>query len=473
MKKGLYFICALLLCFQFTLAQVGIGTDTPSTSSILDVESTTAGVLFPRMTTGQRTAITSPANGLTVFDTDIQAYLFYNAIEATWERLHSSRLERENYILVKNQSDFPAATAGSIVLDENTFYEINGNIALDAPIDLNGAYIAGLDANEDVLSRVSGNVFEGSGGSIRNITITGAGSAFSISSGTSFLVQNTIIANMTKVGTVSNLSFVFFSNVQYINNSDGVVYSDILNLSLNNQAWQGDNTGTYEKFEGVFELIQKESGYSIANGTAISIDVSANPTVHGGVIIGTAFSGTSLNYVERYTTGVSADLNFTKEWFVQAPGIQNEYDDIASGNIFYNGELDTGYSIISAEVNVPFKLTGGATTANLHRFTSDANNRLRYEGEESATFSVNASLSVRGSNNQGVFFSFFIRRNGTETLNRTNSIFYVTTTTNVSTVAINGTVTLEPDDYIEIWGQKLTGSGTSSLIIFSQTLNIH
>ena len=63
MKKNVFFI--LLLCTAaFAQAQVGIGTNSPSTSSILDVTSTTKGLLPPRMTTAQRNAISSPATGL-------------------------------------------------------------------------------------------------------------------------------------------------------------------------------------------------------------------------------------------------------------------------------------------------------------------------------------------------------------------------------------------------------------------------
>lgn len=47
---------------------VGIGTASPSTVAALDVTSTTRGVLFPRMTTGQRDAISSPPNGLVVYN---------------------------------------------------------------------------------------------------------------------------------------------------------------------------------------------------------------------------------------------------------------------------------------------------------------------------------------------------------------------------------------------------------------------
>jgi uncharacterized protein (TIGR02145 family) len=59
-------------------AQVGIGTTTPAASSILDVESTTQGFLPPRMETSDRDAIASPAEGLTIFNTESGCLEFYN-----------------------------------------------------------------------------------------------------------------------------------------------------------------------------------------------------------------------------------------------------------------------------------------------------------------------------------------------------------------------------------------------------------
>jgi hypothetical protein len=52
---------------------VGINTFAANNASAqLQIDSTTRGFLPPRMTTAQRTAIASPANGLIVFDTDVQ-----------------------------------------------------------------------------------------------------------------------------------------------------------------------------------------------------------------------------------------------------------------------------------------------------------------------------------------------------------------------------------------------------------------
>jgi hypothetical protein len=55
-----------------------IGGSTPDASAKLDVQSTTQGVLFPRMTTAEKTAIVSPAAGLQVYDTTLNQMSYYN-----------------------------------------------------------------------------------------------------------------------------------------------------------------------------------------------------------------------------------------------------------------------------------------------------------------------------------------------------------------------------------------------------------
>lgn len=57
---------------------VGIGTTSVAASSILDMVSTTKGMLPPRMTTTQRDAISSPATGLTIYNTTSNQMNVYN-----------------------------------------------------------------------------------------------------------------------------------------------------------------------------------------------------------------------------------------------------------------------------------------------------------------------------------------------------------------------------------------------------------
>lgn len=79
MKKVTATLLAVLLIYLYAPAQnVGINEDgsPPDPSAILDIRSTTKGLLVPRMTTAEREAIVSPANGLIVFDTDENRFYF-------------------------------------------------------------------------------------------------------------------------------------------------------------------------------------------------------------------------------------------------------------------------------------------------------------------------------------------------------------------------------------------------------------
>ena len=74
-------VLLLLFAHSFARAQaVAINNDgcTAHPSAILDVKSTDKGVLIPRMTTAQRTAIAAPASGLLVYDSDIKGFWFYS-----------------------------------------------------------------------------------------------------------------------------------------------------------------------------------------------------------------------------------------------------------------------------------------------------------------------------------------------------------------------------------------------------------
>ena len=51
---------------------------TNEASAIVDIQSTTQGFLPPRMRTGEKNAITSPAPGLMVYDTDANQMSYWN-----------------------------------------------------------------------------------------------------------------------------------------------------------------------------------------------------------------------------------------------------------------------------------------------------------------------------------------------------------------------------------------------------------
>jgi hypothetical protein len=69
---------------------LSINTDgsTADASAMLDIKSTVKGLLIPRMTTAQRTAIASPATGLEVYDTDLAQFYYYNG--TVWTALSTT-----------------------------------------------------------------------------------------------------------------------------------------------------------------------------------------------------------------------------------------------------------------------------------------------------------------------------------------------------------------------------------------------
>lgn len=76
MIKYILFLTGLFFSIQL-MAQTGIGTTSPHESAKLEVSSTDKGFLPPRMTNTQRAAISSPAVGLMVYQTDATAGLYY------------------------------------------------------------------------------------------------------------------------------------------------------------------------------------------------------------------------------------------------------------------------------------------------------------------------------------------------------------------------------------------------------------
>ena len=61
-------------------SQVGIGTQNPHDSAMLEVAATDKGFLLPRMTSVQRNAISSPESGLQVYDVNTSSIWYFNGL---------------------------------------------------------------------------------------------------------------------------------------------------------------------------------------------------------------------------------------------------------------------------------------------------------------------------------------------------------------------------------------------------------
>ena len=76
-------ILSIVFAMLFTTAvqaqNIGVNTTTPDASAMLDVVSTSSGMLVPRMTMAQRDAIPSPATSLLIYQNDNTPGFYYNS----------------------------------------------------------------------------------------------------------------------------------------------------------------------------------------------------------------------------------------------------------------------------------------------------------------------------------------------------------------------------------------------------------
>ena len=144
--KQFFTLLAAVLLTASTYAQVGIGTTTPDASSALDITSTTKGLLIPRMTAAQRDAISSPATGLMIYQTDGTVGFYYY-----------------------NGSSWAEVAATSKTYSVNTFYaELGGYVIQISPNGKHGLVVAMQDQGisswyeaNDLLSNTSNHDADG------------------------------------------------------------------------------------------------------------------------------------------------------------------------------------------------------------------------------------------------------------------------------------------------------------------------
>lgn len=101
---------------------IGIANGAPDTTAILDVVSTTRGFLPPRMTTTQRLAISTPAEGLAVYDLTLHALFVWNG--SAWQAASGAL---SDYTQITKSADQDVTNNGTPQNDTELNFSVTAN----------------------------------------------------------------------------------------------------------------------------------------------------------------------------------------------------------------------------------------------------------------------------------------------------------------------------------------------------------
>lgn len=227
---------------------VGIGTTKPDQSAILDLSSSSKGLLMPRMSLQQRTAIESPAKGLIVYQTDfLSGFYFFDGND--WKPMTSATKEN------------------SIAADPND-WTLNGNANATA------ASFIGTPVNIPINFKIGGVT----AGKITNTSNLFFGYQSGLNGGGSGATNLGIGTNTLTALTTGN------SNTAIGGGALQNVTTGTLNLGIGGASLNANTTGTGNVGLGHGSLFKNVAGN---NNTAIGRDALYNSTGTGNLGLGT------------------------------------------------------------------------------------------------------------------------------------------------------------------------------------------
>ncbi len=313
--KKIYAVFLACFCISFTNlfsqntfpsnGSVGIGTTSPNASSILEIKSTSKGVLVPRMTMAQRNAIVSPAQSLIVFQTDSPSGFYY--YDGGWKSMSTL-----GYFATTKLDNLDANTAASqnILPNSNNAKDLGSS-----SYSWRNLYVAGIGyltaaqlgnytgTPQAGMLRWTGTAFQGYNGSAW-ITLSGsttytAGTGISISGNT---ITNTLPDQTVKItgagATTVSGTYPNFT-VSSTDNDKQTLSVSGSNLSISNGNTVAIPQTTYTAGNGI-----SISGTTITNSAQ---DKTVSLTGTGATTVSGTYPNFTINSTDNNTTYIAGN----------------------------------------------------------------------------------------------------------------------------------------------------------------------
>ena len=294
MKKIFFLLVFLYLGLTAFSQSVSINEDgsAANASAILDVKSTSKGMLVPRVTSAQRQAISNPATGLMVYDTDENTFYFYNG--SAWVALTDTTLnEAEVDAFVANNGYLTSEVDGSVT-NEIELPDQTGNSGKYLTTDGASPSWENASGGASQLSELSdvatstatgGNILVADGTSFRSRTISGDAAIWS--NGTLIINNNSVDGTDIALGSDADGDLMYYDGSDWARLPAGTA----------NQVLQMDKYGDFPSWKDA-GVASDESGLKTIRG-----EVNSSGTkVYGS---GFTSSGSGGSYTITFSSAFS------------------------------------------------------------------------------------------------------------------------------------------------------------------------
>jgi uncharacterized protein (TIGR02145 family) len=299
----------MLMTVSFLYSQVAINTDGsfPDNSAMLDVKSTTDGILVPRMTIGERNEIANPANGLLIFCTGDNHFYSNKGTPSipNWVMVSSPWLSTSSNIYFTGGNVGLNSSNPGYPLDVSGDINFSGNLRKNGTITATG--VSALSANTPLTS---------TGGPTPNISIAQANSG---SDGFLSSTDWNIFNNKQSTLTFGNLTSVDIT----VTGGNGAVRSSGTTLTVN----KGNLT------ESTSSVLTITGGNGSVLGTGASIRVKSANAGQSGYLVNTDWVSFN-NKISSYwiTTGQDISYNTGKVGIGTSTPVSSAAMEITSTN---------------------------------------------------------------------------------------------------------------------------------------------